>query len=131
MRNRSENLLKYAAPEASPRYTHYLFRYPAKFHPPVAQALLERYTEPSDCGLDRMSTGAGSAQSRRRRSARRSSASSRKLTGTATASRSAQKDGIRFWKLPLPFHYISIGIETVFTSQLDPIRGPPRNPLAG
>nr|MDQ4041145.1 site-specific DNA-methyltransferase [Actinomycetota bacterium] len=52
MRNRSENLLKYAAPEASRRYTHYLFRYPAKFHPPVAQALLERYTEPGDCVLD-------------------------------------------------------------------------------
>lgn len=32
----------------------------------------------------------------------------------------AKKDGIPFWKLPLPFHYISTGIETVFTSRLDP-----------
>lgn len=52
MRDRPENLLKYAAPVASERYTHYLFRYPAKFHPPVARALLERHTEPGDCVLD-------------------------------------------------------------------------------
>jgi type I restriction enzyme, R subunit len=32
----------------------------------------------------------------------------------------AKKDGIPFWKLPLSFHYISTGIETVFTSRLDP-----------
>src|SRR5262249_55559426 len=32
--------------------THYLFRYPAKFHPPVARALLERYSEPGDTVLD-------------------------------------------------------------------------------
>jgi 16S rRNA G966 N2-methylase RsmD len=52
MRDRPENLLEYAAPEASRRYTHYLFRYPAKFHPPVARALLERHTKPGDCVLD-------------------------------------------------------------------------------
>lgn len=34
------------------RLTHYLFRYPAKFHPPVARALLERYTKPGDHVLD-------------------------------------------------------------------------------
>jgi methylase of polypeptide subunit release factors len=37
---------------ASERYTHYLFGYPAKFHPPVARALLERHTEPGDCVID-------------------------------------------------------------------------------
>src|SRR5436305_11386516 len=52
MRHRSENLLKYDAPDTSRRFTHYLFRYPAKFHPPVARALLERHTEPGDCVLD-------------------------------------------------------------------------------
>jgi SAM-dependent methyltransferase len=34
------------------RWTHYLFRYPAKFHPPVARALLDRYTRPGDVVLD-------------------------------------------------------------------------------
>lgn len=34
------------------RLTHYLFRYPAKFHPPVVAALLARYTEPDQCVLD-------------------------------------------------------------------------------
>jgi predicted RNA methylase len=52
MRDRPENILEYASPVASERYTHYLFRYPAKFHPPVARALLERHTEPGDCVLD-------------------------------------------------------------------------------
>jgi tRNA G10 N-methylase Trm11 len=52
MKSRSENLLKYAPAEASRRYTHYLFRYPAKFHPPVARALLERHTQPGDRVLD-------------------------------------------------------------------------------
>jgi 23S rRNA G2445 N2-methylase RlmL len=52
MRDRTENILEYAAPMASERYTHYLFRYPAKFHPPVARALLERHTEPGACVLD-------------------------------------------------------------------------------
>lgn len=52
MKNRSENLLEYGSAEATRRYTHYLFRYPAKFHPPVARALLERHTQPGDCVLD-------------------------------------------------------------------------------
>jgi len=34
------------------RLTHYLFRYPAKFHPPVIRALLEEYTRPGDRVLD-------------------------------------------------------------------------------
>jgi hypothetical protein len=34
------------------RLTHYLFRYPAKFHPPVVAALLARYTEPGQYVLD-------------------------------------------------------------------------------
>src|SRR5947209_12435470 len=29
-----------------PRLTHYLFRYPAKFHPPIVRSLIERLTEP-------------------------------------------------------------------------------------
>jgi SAM-dependent methyltransferase len=52
MKNRSENLLEYGPAEASARYTHYLFRYPAKFHPPVARALLERHTSPGERVLD-------------------------------------------------------------------------------
>ncbi len=31
---------------------HKIFRYPAKFHPPVARALVERYTEPGEVVLD-------------------------------------------------------------------------------
>lgn len=34
------------------RLTHQLFRYPAKFHPPVVQALLERYTTPGEVVYD-------------------------------------------------------------------------------
>lgn len=34
------------------KLTHYLFRYPAKFHPPVVRALLEEYTRPGDWILD-------------------------------------------------------------------------------
>jgi hypothetical protein len=30
------------------RWTHYLFRFPAKFHPPVARALLERFSQRGD-----------------------------------------------------------------------------------
>jgi tRNA G10 N-methylase Trm11 len=36
----------------SQRLTHYLFRFPAKFHPPVVRALLELYTKPGDRVLD-------------------------------------------------------------------------------
>src|SRR4051812_36391097 len=38
--------------EGALRLTHYLFRYPAKFHPPVVRALIEKYTEPGDVILD-------------------------------------------------------------------------------
>jgi adenine-specific DNA methylase len=38
--------------ERGERLTHYLFRYPAKFHPPVVRALIERYSEPGHCVLD-------------------------------------------------------------------------------
>ena len=34
------------------RLTHYLFRYPAKFHPPIARALVERYTDRENVVLD-------------------------------------------------------------------------------
>lgn len=36
----------------SERLTHYLFRYPAKFHPPVARTLLDEFTKPSSLVLD-------------------------------------------------------------------------------
>jgi len=42
------------------RLTHYLFRYPAKFHPPVVSALLDRYTRPGDLVLDPF-VGSGTA----------------------------------------------------------------------
>jgi hypothetical protein len=38
--------------EPFPKLTHYLFRFPAKFHPPVVQTLLDRYTKPGDLILD-------------------------------------------------------------------------------
>lgn len=34
------------------RFTHYIFRYPAKFHPPVASALIEKYSRTGDLILD-------------------------------------------------------------------------------
>lgn len=34
------------------RLTHYLFRYPAKFHPPIVRALIEEYTRSDECILD-------------------------------------------------------------------------------
>lgn len=40
-------------PEGSfDRLTHYIFRYPAKFHPPVARALVERFTVSGQTVLD-------------------------------------------------------------------------------
>ena len=36
----------------APRLTHYLFRFPAKFHPPVVHALLRSYTTPGQTVLD-------------------------------------------------------------------------------
>lgn len=43
--------LQYGKSEGE-RLTHQLFRYPAKFHPPVARALLERYTAEGNRVLD-------------------------------------------------------------------------------
>ncbi len=37
---------------AAPKLTHYLFRFPAKFHPPVAHALLQAYTTVGQTVLD-------------------------------------------------------------------------------
>src|SRR5437667_9224699 len=34
------------------RLTHYLFRYPAKFHPPVVRHLIERFTDEHQTILD-------------------------------------------------------------------------------
>ncbi len=36
----------------SDRLTHYLFRYPAKFHPPIAASLVETYSRPGNVVLD-------------------------------------------------------------------------------
>ncbi len=42
-----------AFPEGSfSKVTHYLFRYPAKFHPPVARALISKFSEKGDTVLD-------------------------------------------------------------------------------
>lgn len=41
-----------AIASTSERLTHYLFRYPAKFHAPVARALVEKYTHPGSLVLD-------------------------------------------------------------------------------
>lgn len=38
--------------EKPERLTHYLFRYPAKFHPPAVRTLLERHSRPGDWVLD-------------------------------------------------------------------------------
>lgn len=35
-----------------PKLTHYVFRYPAKFHPPVARVLVDSYTSAGDTVLD-------------------------------------------------------------------------------
>jgi DNA modification methylase len=42
---------RYADKEVE-RLTHYLFRYPAKFHPPIVRALIEEYTAPGERILD-------------------------------------------------------------------------------
>ena len=34
------------------KFTHQLFRYPAKFHPPVARVLIERFSSPGELILD-------------------------------------------------------------------------------
>lgn len=39
-------------PQQDARLTHYLFRYPAKFHPPVVRALLDTYTRKGQLVLD-------------------------------------------------------------------------------
>jgi 16S rRNA G966 N2-methylase RsmD len=39
-------------PAQGPRYSHYAFRYPAKFHPPVVQALLDKFVDPEGLVLD-------------------------------------------------------------------------------
>lgn len=44
--------LEYEAQSARERLTHYAFRFPAKFHPPVIRALLRAYTNPGDRVLD-------------------------------------------------------------------------------
>lgn len=38
--------------ESFPRYTHYLFRYPAKFHPPVARYLIKNFSAPEELVID-------------------------------------------------------------------------------
>lgn len=39
-------------PQAGERFSHYAFRYPAKFHPPVVRALLDRYVPTDALVLD-------------------------------------------------------------------------------
>ena len=44
-------LLDFSAMDA-PRLTHYLFRFPAKFHPPVVHSLIRQYTDVGQTVLD-------------------------------------------------------------------------------
>src|SRR5205823_2478462 len=44
--------LKHHDVSKSSRYTHYLFRYPAKFHPPVVAKLIQQYSKVGDAILD-------------------------------------------------------------------------------
>jgi len=46
--------------DPTPRLTHYLFRYPAKFHPPVVASLLDRFTAPGQIVFDPF-VGSGTA----------------------------------------------------------------------
>jgi 16S rRNA G966 N2-methylase RsmD len=48
----SREVRVFEVPPAADRLTHYLFRYPAKFHPPVARALVEAFSERGDVVLD-------------------------------------------------------------------------------
>ena len=44
---------RFAIDTSSPaKLTHHLFRFPAKFHPPVAQTLVQDYSDEGDCILD-------------------------------------------------------------------------------
>ena len=50
--SRRPRLLVFPGDGEPRRFTHQLFRFPAKFHPPVVRELLERYTAPGDRVLD-------------------------------------------------------------------------------
>lgn len=45
-------VLQYGSGGKFPKLTHYLFRYPAKFHPPVVTSLVTRFSERGDFVLD-------------------------------------------------------------------------------
>ena len=49
---RRPSLLTFEPGGRASKMTHYLFRYPAKFHPPVVAELLARYTDVGDVVLD-------------------------------------------------------------------------------
>ena len=52
-RNRVRVPTRLAVPADSGRkLTHYLFKYPAKFHPPIANLLIQKYSKPGDTVLD-------------------------------------------------------------------------------
>lgn len=44
--------LSFARYRRDSKFSHYLFRFPAKFHPPVARCLIEKYSQPGDVVLD-------------------------------------------------------------------------------
>jgi SAM-dependent methyltransferase len=44
--------LSFAKYRRGDRFTHYLFRFPAKFHPPAVRYLIDQYTRPGDSILD-------------------------------------------------------------------------------
>lgn len=49
---RAVSRLRFARYRRKAKYTHYLFRFPAKFHAPVVRCLLERFTKPAHRILD-------------------------------------------------------------------------------
>lgn len=45
-------MLRFGSRDKFPKLTHYLFKYPAKFHPPVVTSLLERFSRLGDYVFD-------------------------------------------------------------------------------
>jgi len=45
-------ILHFARYRTDAKYSHYLFRFPAKFHPPAVRFLLDQYTKPAHTVLD-------------------------------------------------------------------------------
>lgn len=68
-KERSARLLELPPPESGQKLTHYLFRFPAKFHPPVVAKLLSEYSAAGDTVYDPF-CGSGTALVEARRMGR-------------------------------------------------------------